>query len=49
MTDLSDIETCYLVNELARRDGVIEIECTDPSSAFAIRGHGPARIMVVID
>lgn len=57
--NLSQIPTCYLVNELVKREGVEEI-VVGPDETFAAgidsddniitggRG-GPARILVVID
>lgn len=58
---LADISTRDLVDELSKREGVNQIICPDPDSAYCIAidqpgpeinatpGKGPARILVVID
>jgi len=59
--NLSEIPTCYLVNELAKREGVEEI-LIGPDETYCVGrddeaadtpptggNGGPARILVVID
>lgn len=46
--NLSDIPTCYLVNELKQRLGV-NVTYADPYEYVSVNVNGPATILVVID
>lgn len=48
MIFLKDIRTCYLVDELKRREGV-EVKTIEPHTDTQISVHGPAVVLVVTD
>lgn len=45
---LSEINTCDLVNELRRREGVTT-EIAEPYEEVKLKVNGPAIVLVVID
>lgn len=46
--NLSAIQTCELVAELKRREGV-EAHMAGPSASIAVKADGPCIVLVVID
>lgn len=46
--DISEIQTCDLVRELKKRDGV-EAHMIGPSASIAVHADGPCVVLVVID
>lgn len=46
--DLKQVETCELVQELKKREGV-EIKYAEPYQETAFSVNGPAVILIVID
>lgn len=48
MDAMEHINTCDLVDELSRREGV-EDHIVEPYEGYTITVEGPARVLVVID
>lgn len=48
MVNLSEVETCDLVRELSRREGV-ERTIAEPYQDVQVKVNGPAIVLVVID
>lgn len=46
--DLSNVNTCDLVEELEKRDGV-EVHSIGPSASVTVNADGPAVVLVVTD
>lgn len=46
--DISEVQTCDLVRELQRREGV-ETHMIGPSASIAVEADGPCIVLVVID
>ena len=46
--ELKDIETCELVEELKKREGV-EVKIAEPHKDMVVSVNGPAVVLVIID
>ena len=46
--ELKDINTCELVEELKKREGV-EVKIAEPHRDMSVSVNGPAVVLVVVD
>ena len=46
--ELKDINTCELVEELKKREGV-EVKIAEPHKDMAVSVNGPAVVLIVVD
>ncbi|EFU78108.1 hypothetical protein HMPREF9970_1008 [Lachnoanaerobaculum saburreum F0468] len=46
--ELKDINTCELVEELKKREGV-EVKIAEPHKDMSVSVNGPAVVLVVVD
>ena len=46
--ELKDIQTCELVEELKKREGV-EVKIAEPHKDMSVSVNGPAVVLIVVD
>lgn len=46
--ELKDIQTCDLVEELKKREGV-EVKIAEPHKDMSVSVNGPAVVLIVVD
>jgi len=46
--ELKDINTCELVEELKKREGV-EVKIAEPHKDMSVSVNGPAVVLIVVD
>ena len=46
--ELKDIQTCDLVEELKKREGV-EVKIAEPHKDMSVSVNGPAVVLIIID
>jgi len=46
--ELKDIQTCELVEELKKREGV-EVKIAEPHKDMSVSINGPAVVLIIID